>query len=155
MILPDYELQIWAQDGGIDADSYDPANINPASIDLRFSGRVINLSTGDEHTVGKLSIEPGDAVLVDTLEYITMPLDCAGTLYLKSSLARIGLDHALAGWVDPNFSGTLTLELHAHRPIVIEKGQRIVQLVLQRMEGRPVQLYRGKYQHQYGPTEAR
>ena len=99
--------------------------------------------------------QPRTAVLASTMEYITMPLDCAGVLYLKSTPARAGLDHALAGFVDPGFVGDLTLELHAHRRKTLHAGQRLVQLVLYRMEGRPDQPYQGRYQGQEGPTEAR
>ena len=99
--------------------------------------------------------QPLTAVLASTVEYITMPLDYAGVLYLKSTPARAGLDHALAGFVDCGFCGTLTLELHAHREIILVAGERLVQLVLYRMEGRPDRPYQGRYQGQEGPTEAR
>ena len=111
---------------------------------------------GNKHTnPERIVLNPGDAILVCTIEYIRMPNDCAGTVYLKSSLARQGLDHALAGFVDPKFEGQLTLELHAHCPIVLTHGQRIIQLVLNRLEYKPEVTYNGKYQGQTGPTGAR
>jgi len=74
---------------------------------------------------------PGDLILADTLEYITMPQNLAGTLMLKSSLGRVGLEHLHAGWFDPGFSGTATLELKnvAPWPVLLKKGQPIVQLI--------------------------
>ena len=99
--------------------------------------------------------QPRTAVLASTIEWVKIPLDCSAVLYLKSTPARCGLDHALAGWVESGFSGQLTLELHAHRKKKLVVGQRIVQLVLCRMEDRPDVPYCGRYQGQEGPTEAR
>lgn len=158
MILPDHLLRRWVSSGGVEP--FNPACINPASVDLRVSlEHVIGLN-GWEHKHSpvlcpELRLVPGDPVLVSTIEYIKMPHDCAGVLYLKSSLARQGLDHALAGFVDCGFLGNLTCELHAHCPITLHHNQRIVQLVLHRLEAPPESAYCGKYQGQTGPTPAR
>ena len=158
MTFPDHLLRQWASNGGVEP--FDPACINPASIDLRISiAHVIGLN-GWEHKhslvlPSALNLDVGDPVLVSTIEYIKMPHDCAGVVYLKSSLARRGLDHALAGYCDPGFCGNLTLELHAHYPITLHHNQRIIQLVLHRLESPPESTYHGKYQGQTGPTPAR
>ena len=152
MILPDYKLQEWAQEH---MTPFDPECINPASIDLRIARQIVNLHDNSERQFETLELKPGDLVLASTVEYIEMPDDCAGVLYLKSSLARQGLDHALAGFVDPGFCGTLTLELHAHRQIQLMAYQRIIQLVMYRMEGPAEDPYRGRYQNQVGPTRSR
>ena len=155
MILPDFELRRWAYEGGVGP--FDSACVNPASIDLRISlDEVISLNAGVQFKdPKKIVLMPGNAILVCTIEYIKMPKDCAGTVYLKSTLARQGLDHALAGYIDPGFEGSLTLELHAHCPIVLTHGQRIIQLVINRLEAKPENVYAGKYQGQTGPTGAR
>lgn len=134
------------------------AQVNPASYDLRMDSDVIGLELGQEITLGYeigIEMKKGFAVLASTIEHIKMPIDVAGTVYLKSSLARQGLDHALAGWVDPGFAGTLTLELHAHRDIVLNAGQCIIQIVFHGMDHPPKFPYQGRYQYQVGPTEAR
>ena len=154
MILPDFELKDWASRGGIIP--FDEECINPASVDLRISTtEIIALQDIQHLDLERIVLNPGDAVLVCTIERIRMPYDYAGTVYLKSSLARQGLDHALAGFVDPGFEGQLTLELHAHCPIVLTHGQRVIQLVLNRLESEPEVVYNGKYQGQQGPTGAR
>ncbi len=154
MILPDFELKHWASHGGIMP--FDEECINPASVDLRISTtEIITLQDIQHLDLERIVLNPGDAVLVCTIERIRMPYDCAGTVYLKSSLARQGLDHALAGFVDPGFEGQLTLELNAHCPIVLTHGQRVIQLVLNRLESEPEAVYSGKYQGQTGPTGAR
>jgi dCTP deaminase len=155
MILPDEQIKNWASQGGIEP--FDPASINPASIDLKLSGDFHNLETGERFQAEEITILPGQAILASTLEYITMPKTCAGSVYLKSSMARKGLDHALAGWVDPGFHGELTLEFHSHRPITLHKGQKVCQLVLMEMAAVPQADYTmtGRYNGQRGPTTAR
>ena len=154
MIFPDWKLRHWAGvEGGVNP--YDPDCINPASIDLRLGDSFIDLETGIEFQTNKITIKPGQALLATTLEIITIPTNAIGTVYLKSSLARQGLDHSLAGHCDPSFSGTLTLELHSHRPITLQAGQRVIQLVLAATKGYPLKGYKGKYQGQWGPTRAK
>ena len=153
MVYPDWMLSRWAEDGGIDP--FDPTCINPASVDLKLSNQFVNLLTGEHYECGSIRILPGDAILASTLEVITIPRDAVGTLYLKSSLARKGLDHSLAGLCDPGFSGTITLELHTHRPIRLQAGQRVVQLKIDKCCHPPTKTYKGKYQGQRGPTVAR
>lgn len=151
MILADYALYFWAISN---VNPFDFDCINPASIDLKLGPEVVNLETDRGFGIVQLCIRPGDAYLASTLEYIKMPTNCAGVLYLKSSLARQGLDHALAGFVDPGFEGQLTMELHSHRPVTLYPGQRIVQLVLYECY-EPVRPYNGRYQGQKGPTRCK
>lgn len=155
MIEPDFLIVSWASNGGVSP--YDPNLVNPASIDLRLGGEFVDLETGKRFQIDDITILPGQAILASTLEYIKMPKNCAGSVYLKSSAARRGLDHALAGWVDPGFQGELTLEFHSHRPITLHKGQPVCQLVLMNMEFSPAEDYSvvGHYNGQKGPTEAK
>jgi len=150
-ILPDHALFKWAVQGGIEP--FDTDCINPASVDLRISTNSVIPLQGQVCKRGALiRLGLDQQVLVSTIEYIKMPHNCAGVLYLKSSLVRQGLDHALAGFVDPGFEGELTLELYTHCPIVLTHNQRVVQLVLYRLESAPTKTYQGKYQGQRGPT---
>ncbi len=85
--------------------------------------------------------------------------DLAGMLALKSSMGRQGLEHLHAGYVDPGFVGTLTLEMEVRAPwpILLARGQRIMQLILERMEDIPDAPYylTGRYCGQSEPTIAR
>ncbi len=136
---------------------YDSRLINPASIDLRLADEYIDLHTDERKQFETLDLLPGDAILACTLEYVSIPTWCSATLYLKSSAARAGLDHALAGWVDPGFSGQLTLELHTHRPITLHAGRCYIQMVVQQNSANPNKSYKdvGRYVGQMGPTKAR
>jgi dCTP deaminase len=159
MIYPDWKLIDWIRTGGVTPFHEDC--LNPASIDLRWSGRWRMAAEGGftgVHESNELTIEPGRLFLLDTLEYVIMPQDAAGMLMLKSSIGRQGLEHLHAGWFDPGFHGTATLEIVNTAPwsVRLEKGQRIVQLSLMAMSGRPDKSYAetGRYNGQSGPQEA-
>src|SRR2546423_8552676 len=73
-------------------------------------------------------LHPGEFVLGQTLEQVTLPNDVVARLEGKSSLGRLGLlIHSTAGFVDSGFSGNLTLELSnvANLPITIYHGMPI------------------------------
>jgi dCTP deaminase len=136
----------------------DQALLNPASIDIRVGRWVIDLSKPNRESTGLIDeseqlidypIEPKGAVLVSTMEIITIPNGYAGVIYLKSSRAREGFNHALAGFIDPGWSGVLTLELINERtdtPLLIWYGQRIAQLVVYKTTGPSKHPYQGHYQ---------
>src|SRR5688500_4484041 len=109
------------------------------------------------------SLHPGEFVLGSTLEVVTLPDDIAGRLEGKSSLGRLGLlTHSTAGFIDPGFSGHVTLELSnvANLPIKLWPGMKIGQLCIFRLSS-PAEhpygsaVYGSRYQGQRGPTPSR
>ena len=81
-------------------------------------------------------LHPGEFVLGSTLETVTLPDDLAARVEGKSSLGRLGLlTHATAGFVDPGFTGHVTLELSnvATLPIMLWPGMKIGQLAFFRL----------------------
>ena len=154
MILPDWKLKEWALNGGLYP--FDPECVNPASIDLRWSGRYRRTREwgwSDVLDADQLIVCPGELVLMDTVEKICMPKNCCGMITLKSSIGRLGLEHMHAGFFDPGFRGTATLEMYVAAPwnVKIERGQRIVQIVMMEMLGEPDRLYNGRYQGDLSP----
>jgi dCTP deaminase len=108
-------------------------------------------------------LHPGEFVLGSTYEVITLPDDIAGRLEGKSSLGRLGLlTHSTAGFIDPGFSGHVTLELSnvATLPIKLWPGMKIGQLCLFRLSS-PAEhpygsaIYGSRYQGQRGPTPSK
>lgn len=108
-------------------------------------------------------LHPGEFVLASTYEVVTLPDDIAGRLEGKSSLGRLGLlTHSTAGFIDPGFSGHVTLELSnvATLPIKLWPGMKIGQLCLFRLSS-PAEhpygseKYGSRYQGQRGPTPSR
>lgn len=86
------------------------------------------------------ALAPGEFVLAQTMEVFNLPLDLAAEFRLKSSVARAGLDQALAVWCDPGWHGSvLTMELRnnlRHHQLVLRAGMKIGQVVFH--QGDPV-----------------
>lgn len=170
MIWPDKDLRRWAAGGGLEP--YDLECINPASVDLRWSGRAkvaigvtlemkpIWYDLAEHVTDGSLYLLPGLLYLLDSLEVITMPEDMTANLTLKSTWGRMGLEHLHSGLFDPGFhSATATWEVKvmAPWPILLRAGQRVMQLQMAQMSDWPDASYRvtGRYNRQFGPQEAK
>ena len=153
MILCDYEITTLCEAGMVTP--FDPAMVNPASIDLRLGDRVliesaagpemVPLPLRDHSEREPFLLLPGQFVLAQTLETFNLPDHIAAQFVLKSSRAREGLEHLLAGYCDPGWHGSvLTLELHNSRQlhsIPLWPGKRIGQMVFHRMSERPLRSY--------------
>ena len=108
-------------------------------------------------------LHPGEFALGSTYEVVTLPDDIAARVEGKSSLGRLGLlTHATAGFIDPGFSGHVTLELSnvATLPIKLWPGMKIGQLCFFQLSSPAEHPYgagaRGsRYQGQRGPTASR
>lgn len=97
-------------------------------------------------------------VLARTRESISLPSDLVAFVEGRSSVGRAGLFIHNAGWVDPGFEGTITLELFNALPnaILVPVGMRICQLVVAETKGCPLhKAYDGKYQGQEATTGSR
>jgi dCTP deaminase len=108
-------------------------------------------------------IHPGEFVLGRTLERVELPDDIVARIEGKSSIGRLGLIvHATAGFVDPGWKGTLTLELNnlTRVPIKLWPGLAIAQLSVMALD-RPAERPYGSpehgshYQGQVAATESR
>ena len=108
-------------------------------------------------------LHPGEFVLASTYEQVTLPDDVSARLEGKSSLGRLGLlTHSTAGFIDPGFSGHVTLELSnmATLPIRLWPGMKIGQLCFFRMTSPAERPYgvgatHSRYLGQKGPTASR
>ena len=167
MILSDKTIQSLLQNGTLSISPLEDDQIQPASVDIRLGNTfsiVEDSSTGILTLTNKIAYKemqaetylllPGQFVLATTKEYISLPDDLTAFVEGRSSLGRMGLFIQNAGWVDPGFSGEITLELfNANRcAIELQAGRRIGQLVFARMDQAALHPYRGKYQGQRGAT---
>jgi dCTP deaminase len=181
MLLSDRDIRAEVEAGRLAVEPWDAALVQPSSVDVRLDRffRVFNNSRythidpsvqqdeltalvepeGDEPFV----LHPGEFVLGSTLEIVTLPEDLAGRLEGKSSLGRLGLlTHSTAGFIDPGFTGHITLELSnvANLPITLWPGMKIGQLCLFRLSSAAEHpygsaVYGSRYQDQRGPTPSR
>jgi dCTP deaminase len=148
---------------------YKPENVGPASVDLCL-GDVQCARRFDALLIGHFPATPffkcypnDDGVvrfvgntfyLCSTVEYILVPSTHCAFINMRSSLARKGLGHKMAGFIDPGFEGQVTLELETSLPVDVSIGERIVQLIYCRLTEETDKPYTGKYLGQRGPTEA-
>jgi dCTP deaminase len=181
VVLSDRTIRSEIEAGRIVIDPFDAQLVQPSSVDVRVDRRfrvfhnnrypfidvrspMEGLTELVEPPEGEpFILHPGEFVLGQTLEQVTLPDDLVARLEGKSSLGRLGLlIHSTAGFVDSGFSGNLTLELSnvANLPITIYEGMPIGQLSFMRMDG-PVERPYGtgdthsKYQGQAEPTASR
>ena len=152
-VLCDWEIQ--ARCGGGMVENFDPDLINPASLDLRlgngimiesiYSTELVRLDISDKTEDDPFMVQPGDFLLAETMEVFNLPDDISAQFVLKSSRARAGFNHMLAGWCDPGWHGsTLTLELkneRQHHALEIFPGMKIGQMVFHSMSSSPVTNY--------------
>ena len=181
MLLSDRDITAAVDAGRLVVDPWDADLVQPSSVDVRLDRffRVFNNSQythidpaqqqddlttlvepkGDDPFV----LHPGEFVLGTTLEVVTLPDDLAARLDGKSSLGRLGLlTHSTAGFIDPGFTGHITLELSnvANLPITLWPGMKIGQLCVYKLSS-PAQHPYGstaagsRYQGQRGPTPSR
>jgi dCTP deaminase len=181
MLLSDGDIREQLESGRVGLDPLDLGMIQPSSIDVRLDKyfrlfdnhkypfidpredqpdltRLVEIQDGEPFI-----LHPGEFVLGSTFELVTLPDDIAARLEGKSSLGRLGLlTHSTAGFVDPGFSGHVTLELSnvATLPIKLWPGMKIGQLCFIRLTS-PAEKpygsaeYSSRYQGQRGPTASR
>ncbi len=181
MLLSDRDIKAQLDSGNVGLEPYDPTLIQPSSVDVRLD-RFFRLFDNHKYPFIDPSVEqseltrlveveadqpfilhPGEFVLAATYEQVTLGHNIAARLEGKSSLGRLGLlTHSTAGFIDPGFSGHVTLELSnvATLPILLWPGMKIGQLCFFQLSseaenpyGSP--LYGSRYQGQRGPTASR
>jgi dCTP deaminase len=181
VVLSDRSIKSEIAAGRILIEPFDEALVQPSSVDVRVDRkfRVFHNARHPYIDVRKpmddltelveipddepFVLHPGEFVLGQTLETITLPNDIVARLEGKSSLGRLGLlIHSTAGFVDPSWEGNLTLELSnvANLPITIYYGMPIGQISFMRMDAPVEHPYgaaevRSKYQGQDEPTPSR
>ncbi|WP_062077034.1 dCTP deaminase [Demequina globuliformis] len=181
MLLSDRDIRAEINDGRVALDPYEEDMIQPSSIDVRLDKffrvfdnhkyaaidpaaeqpqltRLVEVE-GD----GPFVLHPGEFVLGSTFESVSLPDDIAARLEGKSSLGRLGLlTHSTAGFIDPGFTGNVTLELSnmATLPINLWPGMKIGQLCFFRLSS-PAEhpygsdKYGSRYRGQRGPTASK
>ncbi len=181
MLLSDRDIRAEIASGRVVLEPFDAELVQPSSIDVRLD-RYFRLF--DNHKYPHIDpaedqphltrlvepdgqepfiLHPGEFVLASTYELVSLPDDVAARLEGKSSLGRLGLlTHSTAGFIDPGFSGLVTLELSnvATLPIKLWPGMKIGQLCLFRLSSPAEHPYGSagsgsRYQNQRGPTASR
>lgn len=181
MLLSDRDIRAEVHAGNILLDPWDPEMVQPASVDVRLDRwfrvfenhrypsidpsqdqpeltRMIEVEEGEPFV-----LHPGEFALAATYEKITLGTSVAARLEGKSSLGRLGLlTHSTAGFIDPGFSGHVTLELSnmATLPIKLWPGMKVGQFCFFQLSSASEhaygsERYGSRYQGQRGPTPSR
>ncbi|MGD7706096.1 dCTP deaminase [Microlunatus sp. Y2014] len=181
MLLSDRDIRAGIESGRIGLDPWTPEMVQPSSVDVRMdrffrtfeNHRYPHIDPAEEQPELTRPIEvsgdeafilhPGEFVLASTYEVVSLGVDVAARLEGKSSLGRLGLlTHSTAGFIDPGFSGHVTLELSnvATLPIKLWPGMKIGQLCFFALSS-PTEnpygsaKYGSRYQGQRGPTASK
>ena len=181
MLLSDRDIKAELDAGRLGIDPYDEALVQPSSGDVRLdrmfrvfeNHKYPHIDPAEEQEDLTRLVEvavdepfilhPGEFVLGSTYEVISLADDLAARLEGKSSLGRLGLlTHSTAGFIDPGFSGHVTLELSnvATLPIKLWPGMKIGQVCVFRLTSASEHpygsaIYGSRYQGQRGPTPSR
>jgi dCTP deaminase len=180
-VLSDATILELVEAGRIRIDPWDPSLVQPASVDLRLGDSfrvfhnhrtaVIDLRDPPTNLTEEVTasprdgfvIHPGEFCLGRTQEWVELPDDVVARIEGKSSLGRLGLIvHATAGFCDPGWRGTLTLELNnlTRVPIKLYPGLLIAQLSFMALDRPALRPYGSPdlgshYQGQVAATESR
>jgi dCTP deaminase len=181
VLLSDRDILAEVEEKRVQLEPFDAEMVQPSSVDVRLdrffrvfeNHRYPHIDPAADQPDLTRAVEPdgeepfilhpGEFVLGSTYEVVTLPDDIAARLEGKSSLGRLGLlTHSTAGFIDPGFSGHVTLELSnvATLPIKLWPGMKIGQLCFFRLSS-PAQhpygsaKYGSRYQGQRGPTPSR
>jgi dCTP deaminase len=181
VLLSDRDIRAEVESGRVRLEPYEPTMVQPSSIDVRLdrffrvfeNHRYPHIDPAQEQSELTREVEPfgdepfilhpGEFVLGSTYEVVSLPDDVAARLEGKSSLGRLGLlTHSTAGFIDPGFTGHVTLELSnvATLPIKLYPGMKIGQLCFFRLTSPSEHPYGSaasgsRYQDQRGPTPSR
>ena len=168
--LVDHQIRDLCRTSGL-VEPFEPDNINPASIDISLGSQILvegRICGPEDERIRWRSVDidngfvlaPGQFILAHSLEMIRVPNWIEGTFHLKSSRGREGLNHLLSGYIDPGFSGRLTLELqnvNQRHGIELCAGMLIGQLRFNKLEVSPVKSYAftGRYMNDLTVTPSK
>ena len=146
MLLSYTEICELIEQGVIEGATYE--SVNSSSLDIHLGKELLIEDRFSHHPVLSLRsrahlqvydgtfphiMSPGEFILTQSREIFHLPNTVSAEYKLKSSMARIGLEHLNAGWCDAGWNGSvLTLELknmtEAHS-ILLQEGDAIGQIV--------------------------
>ncbi|MCL6089880.1 MAG: dCTP deaminase [Candidatus Thermoplasmatota archaeon] len=151
-VLCDADILKMAERNDLISEEFSKDSLTPNGYDLRIA----QISLDGENMQKEVSVKGGDRFLVSTLEYISLPDNIVGQIWIRSSYARRGVLGSF-GAVDSGFKGNLTLSFfHAGKDqLQLRSGERIAQIIFHKLENISEKSYKersGNYQGSRGIT---
>jgi dCTP deaminase len=149
-VLCDWQIRSYCDQGAM-VEPFREELLNPASVDVLLGDNIM-IEVADQKELVLMNIAertaedpywmlPNEFCLAETQEIFNLPDFISGQFLLKSSRAREGYQHLLAGFCDPGWNGSkLTLELknaRRHHRLPLYPGLKIGQMVFHRMDSMP------------------
>ncbi|MGA2573861.1 MAG: dCTP deaminase [Candidatus Methanomethylicaceae archaeon] len=141
-ILSDAEILECLCSGELRIDPFSDKSLSPAGYDLRNGAST--------------AIDVGKQSLLHTMERLEIGPSICGQIYIRSSFAREGLVGSFA-FIDPGFKGQLTLAFinMGISRVEIAEGERIAQVVFNKMGSSSSKPYSGRYQNSTGTVSSK
>jgi dCTP deaminase len=168
--LVDHQIRDLCRKSGL-VEPFNSELINPASIDVTLGNTVFvegRICGPEEERKRWLPLDitngftftPGQFVLAHTAELVRVPNWVEATFQLKSSRGREGINHLLAGYIDPGFVGVITLELqnvNQRHSLELYAGMKIGQLRFNTLDISPIKSYAltGRYMNDMTVTPSK
>ncbi len=157
MILSKESIRHLIEIGSVEIEPLDlELQLQENSIDIRLSERVYRYPLELEPQISMLDIknpylsilekdfisddgfvlEPKKFIIAESLEYISVPENIVLYLDSKFRLDKYGLILVNKGWLERGFEGYITLCIYnaGELPVRLFKGEKISQLLLQKLE---------------------
>lgn len=149
MLLPDFQIKEYLDKGDLVIDPFEEWMLQPASVDVHLGTEFMVYNVWDDTPINpyegvtdaetlkfngfsEVVLAPGESILATTKQRVELPNNIKATVEGKSSLARYFVAvHATAGFIDPGFEGTVTLEItnnNLRRSFLLIPGMPIGQL---------------------------
>lgn len=154
-VLSDTDIARRLEDGSLKIGSFVEGNLTPNGYDVTID-EVWVPSTDERTKQGTVSVPPREWFVIGTREYLELPVDLVGEIWIRTTWVRRGILSSF-GRIDAGFHGNLTFSAYnaSTKPVELPVGDRFAQIVLEELSSPPLKAYRersGNYHGQRGIT---
>ncbi len=154
-VLSDADIMARLASGSLRIGAFAEGNLTPNGYDVTVAE--VWVPSSDERTgKGVARVPAGAWFTVGTAEYLELPPDLVGEIWIRTSWARKGILSSF-GRIDAGFHGNLTFSAINVSPGTVEVpvGDRFAQVVFEELSSPPLKTYKersGNYHGQRGIT---
>ncbi len=154
-VLSDSDIAALIAEGALKIENYQEAHLTPNGYDVTIEEISVQ-STGQRTAEGSAVVPGGSWFVIGTKEYLELPSNLVGEIWIRTSWARKGVLSSF-GRIDAGFHGNLTFSAYnaSKEPVELKIGDRFAQVVFEELSSTPRKSYdqrSGNYQGQRGIT---